>query len=842
MTSSAATRRLREGYQDRFYALVGGTDLVTPALAVPPGRSIGSINYESVVDGYARVDGYERCDGRALASSASYLYVKFKTGTVTIAAGATVTGHTSGATGKALADVVITSGTFGGGDAKGGLALGQVTGTFVADELLYVAAAPHATVDGAPIERGAPDDTTDATYLQAAIVALRALILVVPGEGNIRGVWPFNGDKYAVRDEAGGATAALFKASAAGWVKQDLGRQLRFVLGGGVHTIVEGDIITGNTSAAVATVKRIVKVQGDWQSASVAGRLILANQVGTFVAETIKVGALTCGTIAGDSSALTLRPGGRFRFVSHNFFGASNLRRMYAVDGVGPGWEYDGTVFVPILTGMQKSGPDLVTNGSLDLPFNATSGTTGWTATRGALSISGGTVLRLTQNAASGQAIWTMTTVANTWYSVNVVNAAVSNKSALCSIGTTSGGGELVPAQAIPVSATPTPLYFKATGTTTYLTLGIIGGVNTDTADFSLASVKLFGDCPVRLAPNFEHLFFAFPGGSLQFSGPGAPYAWSLVLGAGEIGMGADITDLIPEYADTMTVLTQTKVGVLYGTDAATFQLKNLSADAGAFAHTAQKMDTPLYLDNRGVRSQATTQAFGDFNIGTITALIEPQLKIYRKNTVTPVGSIRSRTKGHYRLFFSDMSGLCIFIGRKQPECMFFKLNHLVTAVGADEQPDGTECLMMGSTDGYVYLLDSGTSFDGASVSAYCRLAFNHVGSPRVNKVWKNIIFELRGTTNNAIGVSADFDYGNPDGVPENETSLDVQGGGGFWNEANWNEVYWSAPFQGIAFAPIDGFGANFSPVMISDAIYEDPHTINGYTVQFLYRGVKRDA
>ena len=44
----------------------------------------------------------------------------------------------------------------------------------------------------------------------------------------------------------------------------------------------------------------------------------------------------TVATIAGNSSAITLPAGGRYGFVNHNFFGSSDLLRMYAVNGVGP--------------------------------------------------------------------------------------------------------------------------------------------------------------------------------------------------------------------------------------------------------------------------------------------------------------------------------------------------------------------------------------------------------------------------------------------------------------------------------------------------------------------------
>lgn len=123
--------------------------------------------------------------------------------------------------------------------------------------------------------------------------------------------------------------------------------------------IEEGDTIVGATSGAEAVVERVVLSSGAWDDANAAGRLILSGQTGTFEAEALNIdgGVSEVATIAGDSSEITLPAGGRYEFVNHNFFGAANLRRMYGVNGVGPAFEWDGSVFVPILTGMTVDTP-----------------------------------------------------------------------------------------------------------------------------------------------------------------------------------------------------------------------------------------------------------------------------------------------------------------------------------------------------------------------------------------------------------------------------------------------------------------------------------------------------
>jgi hypothetical protein len=53
----------------------------------------------------------------------------------------------------------------------------------------------------------------------------------------------------------------------------------------------------------------------------------------------------------------TLTAGGRFEFVNHNFSGHSGSRKMYGVNGKDKAFQWDGTTFTPITTGMATDTP-----------------------------------------------------------------------------------------------------------------------------------------------------------------------------------------------------------------------------------------------------------------------------------------------------------------------------------------------------------------------------------------------------------------------------------------------------------------------------------------------------
>lgn len=347
--------------QTYSFVLEGGLDEVTQPLALKPGRAILCLNHEVVDSGYGRIGGFERFDGRTSPTDFPFYLMSFDTGTTEIEAGDTITGATSGATGIVLSDASVSSGSWAGGDAAGQVGFRTLTGNFTTGENLQVSASTVARVSAAEIAGTAlTADDYEATVALAARTYARALIQAVPGSGAIRGVWEFGGSVYAFRDNAGGTAVDIHKSTASGWSKVDLGKRVAFT-SGGTTAITEGDTITGATSGASATVERIALTSGAWADGDAAGWLVLSGVLGTFVAENLDVGASSdLATIAGAPSDVTLPAGGRYRFVTHNFYGASGTRRVYGCNGVGPAFEFDGAVLTPIETGADTDTPTRV--------------------------------------------------------------------------------------------------------------------------------------------------------------------------------------------------------------------------------------------------------------------------------------------------------------------------------------------------------------------------------------------------------------------------------------------------------------------------------------------------
>ena len=326
--------------------LKGGLDLITPTLSLPPGVARDAFNFEvSITGGYTRIVGYERFDGKQAPSNAGFSSLN-ATITGAIVAGNTITGVTSLNTAVVIA--------VNGGDVY----FADESGPFIVGETLNVAGNPQATVV-ALTAVGSLTVKQQAEYLNLAADVYRSFITAVPGSGNILGVIQINTTVYAWRNNVGGTAAAIYASSAAGWVNVPLGFEMAFDTG--TAQIFDGDLITGSVTGFTATVQRVVLESGTWGAGTAAGRLIFASATGAFSAtDALIVNAATKAQVTTTQTAITILPNGRYEFSLGNFGGSAGQARVYGADKVNRGFEFDGTVYVPIDTGMADDTPDHV--------------------------------------------------------------------------------------------------------------------------------------------------------------------------------------------------------------------------------------------------------------------------------------------------------------------------------------------------------------------------------------------------------------------------------------------------------------------------------------------------
>jgi len=239
-------------------------------------------------------------------------------------------------------------------------------------------------------------------------------------------------------------------------------------------------------------------------------------------------------------------------------------------------------------------------------------------------------------------------------------------------------------------------------------------------------------------------------------------------------------------------------------------------------------MDSDLYFFNGDDLSSLTaTQAFGDFESASVSAVVKPFIDARKNNTV---GATVNRDKNQYRLFFDDKSVLVgTIINRQVVGFTTWRLEHTPSFI--------TE-KYMGCTDGSVMYMDNGVSFNGTAIQSYLRLPFTSFNTPHRKKRFRKATLELEAGSQATLDYLADYDYGS--GGSSSGAQATVYGGGGFWDVANWNNFVWSSAVVASAEAYLNGSGMNISLLIVHSSATDPAFTLQGVQLNYSLRGLNR--
>lgn len=382
----------------------------------------------------------------------------------------------------------------------------------------------------------------------------------------------------------------------------------------------------------------------------------------------------------------------------------------------------------------------------------------------------------------------------------------------------------------------PRNFYATSDGDAVYGCNGVGRAFSWDGATFAEIVTGNTVDIPLFIAAHRDHLYLGFAGGSLQASGTGAPHSWEAIDGAAEFGIGHDMTALLPTI-DALLVFTRHATSILYGNGATDWSLKPFSTDAGSIDKTEQFMGRNFFLSDRGLTAMDAVQAYGNFASASLSTDVEPILRPKHNLVAT---SVVVRNRNLYRLFFNDGTGLtAAFRSNELVGFTQFSLKHIPYVAHNAQTTDGEERIFFGGTDGFVYEMEKGSSFDGEDVVYVMRLHFNHNKSPRVRKRYRVAVFEGKFSDNGTVYVASDYGYATSD-IPQSVTqAIDVVGGGGLYGSLLWSQFIWDAQLVAEMRVRIDGTGNNIG-FLIAGVDQDEPHTWHGVVLHYQPRRLTR--
>lgn len=354
-------------------------------------------------------------------------------------------------------------------------------------------------------------------------------------------------------------------------------------------------------------------------------------------------------------------------------------------------------------------------------------------------------------------------------------------------------------------------------------------------------------DAPTRLAVHKNRLFVAFSS-SVQWSAAADPFTWSVIVGAGEINVGDEVTSMHSvigsDSSSALVIATRTKLCILYGDSVANFTLVTVSPEIGVHPATFQQFGVPLFMSDFGVTTLAAAQTFGNFAAATITSQVQKFINEHRSKATC---SVLVRSLNQYRIFFNDRTALYITMSGAgkplgiTPMRFPFTVRRAISLINPVDDKEIT--LVITEEHDRVLRLDTGRRFDNDPIDFFAILAYNNMRSARELKAFRKAVLEIQAETGYVqFYAGADVDYGGY----YRKASLDqlVQdpniNQAASWDVFNWDEFTYDASPLTPVDVKIDGTGENVSLRMRNRSEMVDSFTWTAGILHYSKRRSKR--
>jgi hypothetical protein len=328
----------------------------------------------------------------------------------------------------------------------------------------------------------------------------------------------------------------------------------------------------------------------------------------------------------------------------------------------------------------------------------------------------------------------------------------------------------------------------------------------------------------------------------MVFTAPYTDTDFSVANGSGSSKVDSAIRKL-KVFRDRLYIFCEDAIFLLAGSSLADFQLQPVTRNIGCVdGFSVQEIAGDIvYLAPDGLRTIAGTDKIGDVELGTVSKQIQPRLDNISTDRIS---SLVIRNKTQYRLFFPQDSGTTagapgvIGVIKSGVEggmgWEYADLKGIKAACCVSGFISGTETILHGGYDGYVYKQETGDDFDGTNIQAIYRSPDFTMGDAGIRKLMQRIIwnYDNEGTVNSKFRIRYDF---NSSDVPQpNEYELTTGAAVaiyGFATSTYGTAVYGSSGTP-LVRQSIEGGGFTVA-VRLDDNQGAAPISIKGYQLEF---------
>tara|TARA_R100000234_G_scaffold15667_1_gene8547 strand:+ start:1629 stop:3617 length:1989 start_codon:yes stop_codon:yes gene_type:complete len=283
-----------------------------------------------------------------------------------------------------------------------------------------------------------------------------------------------------------------------------------------------------------------------------------------------------------------------------------------------------------------------------------------------------------------------------------------------------------------------------------------------------------------HIASYKNQLFFA-KGDVLTFTAPYTDNDFDTGNGAGNISVGSDITGLIA-FRDQLIIFSENKIDKLVGNTIADFILQPVTRNIGCIdSDTIREVaGDVVFLGPDGIRSLSGSDKVGDFDLAVISKPIQKEVTDVISGN-SSFSSVTIKSKSQYRLlgFNSNISedAATGILGTQLagPQGTMFgwsEIRGFKAFVADSDFKSKTETVVFANTNGYVYNMDSGNSFDSSNIKATFATPFIPLNDAELRKTIYKLHLYTEPTGSFETNASLKFDLNEQGSVQPEAIAL----------------------------------------------------------------------
>lgn len=339
-------------------------------------------------------------------------------------------------------------------------------------------------------------------------------------------------------------------------------------------------------------------------------------------------------------------------------------------------------------------------------------------------------------------------------------------------------------------------------------------------------------------------------GTQLSLSAPLSDTDFSGADGAVEIEVGDTITGL-KTFRDTLYIFCLNSIWQLTGTDSTTYVFDAVTKGIGCLGQdTILEIGGDLiYLAPDGFRSLAATFRIGDLQLGLLSRKIHPILNtqdFLQGNSLNSYSAVHIAAKNQYRCWSYDSAITTAetfgVIGRRidDPVNVVYEWGTLLGInpyCAHSQYVNEQEVVVIGDpSNGYVYRLESGSSFDGTPIQAIYRTPDLTFSDATMRKVMQKITLYTQATGAIDISLQVELDAINTNSLQPAPIALISGSQGSVYGTAVYGANTYSLQVNPYFKVPLVGSGFLIALEFTSNDS-NPPHRIDSFQIEFSPKG-----